>query len=188
MRLKASLAVLALLCAAPAHAGWRGAEWNTSPEQVAGAMKGEAPLTKAGANGKAAAGRLAGNKSAFVWDGDKFDVDYFYDEAGLKSVTLEPKKASRKACMTLVDRVIAERGQPLRMSDQTIIKLLIWHDKPAGNRIRLMLTGTGEACWLHYERLTDFEERDLQNPGLESKPPVWSGGGVGGSPVDVIVH
>lgn len=48
------------------------------------------------------------------------------------------------------------------VSDQIILRLLIWHDRPAGTRIRLLVSES--LCDLNYERLSDYEAHDLR-PG-----------------------
>lgn len=185
------MAAVALLLAAPAaHAGWRGAEWNMTPQQVTDAMKGEAPLTRAERKGKADE-NSSGNAGKHVQDGETFEVNYYYDAKGLRSVFLDlaekkPKARSAK-CAAFLQRLIAAHGQPLRESDQIIMRLLIWHDKPNQNRMRLVLSEGGQACGLFYERLGDYEANDLANPGKQVRPPKVTGGG-GGSPVDVIIH
>jgi hypothetical protein len=170
LRVIAACAVL--LFASPAYADWRGAQWGMTPEQVAQAMNGEAPLTGNGKRGKAIGLDRPGNSGQFDWDGEKFDVKYIFDEAGLSKVALEPKRDSKAACLRLVERVEKERGPALILSDQVLLKLVIWHDKPAQNRVRILILGDASSCTAYYERLSEYEEHDLKNPGYQFKPPV----------------
>jgi hypothetical protein len=161
-----------LLISLPAHAGWRGAEWGMTPAQVAEAMKGEAPLSRAGKAGKADSIDRPGNKGIFEWDGEKFEVVYVFDKDGLESIGLDSKKkVTAKSCEQMVQRLVTQHGRPLRISDQTILKLIIWHDKPSENRLRLMVSIPAGICTLFYERLSEYEAHDLANPGLEVRPP-----------------
>lgn len=147
----------ALLWPGAAAAGWRGAEWGMSPEQVAAATPvGVAPIGKPPKPDKE--GKFTGNAGRFEAGGFKFTTAFTFDDKGLASVGLTPTRA--KACQAFAKATLAERGQPLRVSDQTLLMLLIWHEADAGNRVRLLLPGAGAGCTLYYERLSDYEEAD----------------------------
>ncbi len=168
-RLLAVAVTLASVIAPNAHAGWRGAEWGMTPEDVQTAMKGEAPL---GESWKDDTEDKVRNIGEYVWEGHKFRALYRYDAQGLSAVTLEWKsKVREKDCQALLENVIAGSGPPLRVSDQVLFKNIIWHDKESQNRIRLMVSLPAGICALHMERLSDYEAHDLANPGPEVVPP-----------------
>jgi hypothetical protein len=50
----------------------------------------------------------------------------------------------------------------VRVSDQTILRLVIWHDPPNQNRIRLLLSR--DVCDVNYERLSDYQSIDTAPP------------------------
>ena len=82
---------------------------------------------------------------------------YFYDANGLTMIDLP---APPKRCQELVDYLVASKGRPIGISDQVLIKLLIWHDEPAETRIRLMYSSAG-ICTLNFERLSEYRDYDL---------------------------
>ncbi len=147
-------AMVAALWPNLARAGWRGAEWDMNPAQVAAALP-EALLDK-GAKGERLQGKTIGNVGRFTLGGQQAKGVFYYDKAGLQSVALTPEKA---ACPAVARGVLAEFGEPMGISDQVILKVVIWHDAKAANRVRLLLLGTGD-CTVYYERLSDYEEID----------------------------
>lgn len=157
MRWKSWVLTAAMLWPATAMAGWRGVEWGMTPEQVAAAAPaGLAPLRKPSKPGKD--GKFTNSGGAFDADGFSFTTAFTYDAKGLASIGLTPTHA--KACQALAKATLAERGKPLRISDQTILMLLIWHEPEASNRVRLLLLGGGAGCTLYFERLSDYEALD----------------------------
>jgi len=138
-----------------ATAGWRGAEWGMTPEQVAMTLP-EAAQNK-GAFSDRIEGKTIGNVGRYVWDKDVFQSVFYFDAAGLASVALTPSRQS--ACKSLATKLLETHGEPLRVSDQAILKLVIWHDPKAASRVRLLLMGEG-GCTLYYERLSDYEAVD----------------------------
>jgi len=146
--------VTAILWPGASAAGWRGAEWDMDPEQVAAAIPAAA-LDK-GAKGERLKGKTIGNVGRFMMGDHQVKGVFYYDKAGLQSVALTPDKA---ACPVVARGVLAELSEPMRISDQVILKVVIWHDAKAANRVRLLLLGTGD-CTVYYERLSDYEEID----------------------------
>jgi hypothetical protein len=167
IRMLAVLAVLPL--AAPAYAGWRGAEWGMTAEQVRDAMNGEAPLKKSPRDDTEA---KVANVGEYVWEKNRFRSLYYYDTDGLLSVTLNWKaRPKEEQCRALLEHLVATYGQPLRVSDQMLFKNIIWHDRNQQNRVRLMVSLPAGICTLYYERLSEYEAHDLANPGVKVDPP-----------------
>jgi hypothetical protein len=155
MRRLASIAPAALLLALPAgiaEAGWERAQWNMTPEQVAEAMGGQAPLRRGGRLGD----KVVRNVGQHSIGRARFRTEYYYDAQGLALVTLDRRSGD---CREIAQSIVDQHGQPLRTSDQVILRLFIWHDRPQSNRIRLMVSHG--LCNLHYERLSDYEAHDL---------------------------
>lgn len=84
------------------------------------------------------------------------EARYFYDDAGLAMIQLH---GPPRECRTIVEALVGAHGNPLRVSDQAILRLIIWHDDASDRRIRLMVSAG--ICDVHYERLTDYREHDL---------------------------
>lgn len=157
MRWMSLILAAAALWPGAAMAGWRGAEWGMTPEQVAAATPaGLAPLRKSSTPSKE--GKFTNNAGVFESGQFSFTTAFTYDAKGLASIGLTPTRA--KACQALAKATLAERGKPLRVSDQSILMLLIWHEPEASNRVRLLLLGGGSGCTLYYERLSDYEAYD----------------------------
>ena len=151
-------AALFLLAATPAAAKWEATEWNLTPEVVAAAMEGRAPLSK-GKRGDRLGGKKVGNVGRHVLNGTRVRSVYYYDERGLAQISFE---VEREQCEAIGANLVAGHGQPVRISDQVILRLLIWHDRKQGNRIRLLVSHG--ICSLNYERLSDYESIDLSPP------------------------
>lgn len=149
---------LAIVLAYPgaATAGWRGAEWGMAPEEVATILP-DAPLSK-GTSGDRLGGKTIGNVGQHTMGKEKLKAVFYYDERGLQSVGLSPRRP--KSCPALTATLIETYGEPLRISDQQILMLIIWHDRPTSSRIRLLVLGGRGGCTLYYERLSDYEEAD----------------------------
>ena len=67
-----------------------------------------------------------------------------------------------KHCSETQRDLIANFGQPIRVSDQIVIRLLIWHDEPRQTRIRVMTSPKSEICNLNFERLSTYRSHDLE--------------------------
>src|SRR5690606_3836530 len=85
-----------------------------------------------------------------------FRTVYYYDQHGLSQIALYRKSGD---CEKITAELLTQHGQPVRVSDQTILRLVIWHDEAAQNRIRLMVSRG--VCDVHYERLSDYRAIDL---------------------------
>jgi hypothetical protein len=149
------IAVICLLYAMPAQAGFENTEWGMTPEQVEAAMSGKAKLSK-GSKGKELEGKRIGNAGTYEVDEIEFSSTYYYDDRGLAQVSLD---AEFKQCTEVVRSVMAKHGQPKKVSDQIILRLIIWHDEANSNRLRLLYSQAG-ICNLNYERLDDYKDVD----------------------------
>ena len=138
-----------VLLAAPANAGWQEAQWGMTAEQVADAMSGKAPLDR-GRRGDRLGGREIRNVGEHEAWGARFRAVYYYDEAGLSQVSLNRKSGD---CEAIAAALVAEHGNPTRISDQTIFRVIIWNDETARNQIRLLRSKS--ICDVAYERLAD---------------------------------
>lgn len=160
MRLKTAIGLMfwvsASLAATSAQARWQATEWGMAPEQVAAAMAGAAPLSR-GVQRERLGGKTIGNVGEHRLGGARFRAVYHYDEHGLAHVALGRRTGD---CRQIYASLVAAHGQPIGVSDQVILRLFIWHDRPAGNRIRLLVSEG--LCDLNYERLSDYEAFDLQ--------------------------
>jgi hypothetical protein len=145
-----ALTVLVLACGV-AHAGYRGAEWGMTPEQVAAVIP-EAKL----ADSDMSDGKRQGNKGELIDGGRRVRATFYYDQRGLTRILLV---ANYHECKAVLTDLLAAHGDPYRISDQVLFRLFIWHDPPKNNRLRLMVS-TAKVCDLHYERLDDYKAVD----------------------------
>jgi len=150
-------AALALASAAPAAAGWQATRWNMTPQEVAAAMAGQAPLSD-GSSRDRLGGKRIGNVGSYRLGNARFRSVYYYDDRGLAHVALYRISGD---CREIYASIAREHGTPVRTSDQLILRLFIWHDRAAETRIRLLVSQS--LCDLNYERLADYEAHDL-NP------------------------
>ncbi len=156
-RILSVTATFAALCAGTGvGAQWQETRWGMTPEEVAAAMNGAAPLSR-GSRGDRLDGKTIGNVGEYRLGGARFRAVYYYDAAGLAHVGLYRRSGDCRQILMALEEM---HGRPARISDQTIFRLIIWHDRPAGNRIRLL--ASQNLCDLNYERLSDYEEIDLQ--------------------------
>ncbi len=147
--------VLASTLASPATAGWQATRWNMTPEQVAEAMAGQAPLSNGSRRDRLDRKRI-GNAGTYRLGNARFRTLYYYDANGLAHVALYRTSGD---CREIYAAVAGEHGVPIVTSDQLILRLFIWHDRPSQTRIRLIVSQS--ICDLNYERLSDYEARDL---------------------------
>jgi hypothetical protein len=136
-------------------AGWQSTRWNMTPEQVADAMAGHAPRSR-GNSGDRMGQKRVGNVGSFRLGNATFRSVYYYDANGLAHIALGRTSGN---CRDIYASLVREHGVPVRVSDQLILRLFIWHDRAAENRIRLIVSQS--LCDLNYERLADYEAIDL---------------------------
>lgn len=154
---KSCLIFPVLAFSTPLYAGWQNAEWGMTAEEVETAMEGQAPLDR-GRRDDRLGDKDVRNVGEYRTRDARFRTVYYYDEAGLSHVSLTPVSGR---CEKIVAALVAEHGKPLRISDQPLLRLVIWHDKAKQNRIRLMLASG--ICDINYERLSDYTDFDLDN-------------------------
>jgi hypothetical protein len=157
--MRAVLAAMTLLgcliaSATPALAGWEATEWGMSPEQVEAAVPGAERLLR----GETLDGKRAMSREPYQLGEQHLQARYFYDANGLAMVEVD---VSRRECNAAVDVLLQRYGNPLRISDQAILRLVIWHDEPTGTRIRTLLSTN--VCSVYFERLADYRDVDLAN-------------------------
>ncbi|HVQ08454.1 MAG TPA: hypothetical protein VMS43_08455 [Allosphingosinicella sp.] len=155
--LMALAGALALSFAVPAAAGWQSTRWNMTPEQVATAMAGQAPLDR-GRRGERLGGKRVGNVGTYQLGNARFRSVYYYDDNGLAQVALNKTSGN---CREIYAAIVRDHGAPIGISDQLILRLFIWHDRASENRIRLIVSQS--LCDLNYERLSDYEAYDLEH-------------------------
>ena len=148
------IATSLFLSGTTANARWEATEWNMTPEQVAAVMGPAAPLSR-GRRGDRLDGKRVGNVGFHGFAGARFRTVYYYDDRGLAQVALSTQSRN---CRQIVDALVQSYGEPVRISDQVILRLIIWHDPEAANRIRLLVSAG--VCSLHFERLSDYEAVD----------------------------
>jgi len=155
-RLLSAMAMFSVLCAGTAaDAQWQETRWGMTPEEVAAAMNGLAPLSR-GSRGDRLGNKTIGNVGEYRLGRARFRAVYYYDAAGLAHVGLYRRSGDCRQILMALEEM---HGRPVRISDQVILRLIIWHDQPAGNRIRLLVSQS--LCDLNYERLSDYEAIDL---------------------------
>ncbi|MDR6530001.1 hypothetical protein J2800_000725 [Caulobacter rhizosphaerae] len=145
--------VLAAIPAA-AQAGWAATEWDMTPAQVEAAM----PQTKPLKHGEALSMGQAKSVGSYPFGGQSVRAVYYYDDRGLSLVTLT---VPFKACGAALEQLQRDHGQPLKISDQVLFRLAIWHDEPMQTRICAMISPEAKICALNFERLSTYREHDL---------------------------
>jgi hypothetical protein len=159
-------ATLAVICATRAWAGWDKTAWDMTPDQVAQAAGQETHLARGGPR-RDLAGFKIGNEGRHEWQGLKFRTTFYYDDRGLALVDLE---ARPEKCVELARALVRAYGQPVKLTDQVIMRSIVWHDAAQQNRILLIAAGAA-FCDLRYYRLADWERIDLAHPLAPSERP-----------------
>jgi hypothetical protein len=120
----------------PSNAGWEGAEWGMTPEQVSAAVSGVRAVRRGMS--------LSGARKQGVRDTELYEIaleaSYFYRSGGLAFVRFDVPFTQ---CEALVDGLLADHGQPTNVSDQVILKVITWEDPEAGNRLVLLHSTAG---------------------------------------------
>ena len=120
----------------PLWAGWNGAEWNMTSEQVEEATGGEA-LQSSGKRKDRLDGRVVGNVSEQTLGKAKYRAVYYYDDAGLSQITMNRRSGSCESVLTaLIDRF----GQPTEMQNQGMLRTVTWLKPNESNRITLVVS------------------------------------------------
>ena len=133
-------------------AGWQGAAWGMTPEQVAAAVPGIRAV-RWGTSLSDARKRGVGATEVY---GIGVEAEYFYGPDGLSFIRLD---APFGRCGDLVDGLLAEHGSPTEVSDQAILKLITWEDPDAGNRLVLLHSAAG-ICDLRIRSISEAGSGD----------------------------
>jgi len=120
----------------PSDAGWEGAQWGMTPEQVSAAVPGVRVVRRGMSLSNA---RKQGVRDAALY-GLELEAEYFYGPDGLNFIRFD---VPFRRCGALVEGLLAEHGQPTDVSDQAILKLITWEDREAGNRLVLLHSAAG---------------------------------------------
>lgn len=138
--------ILLNIFALPTQAGWEGAEWGMTPEQVSAAVPGVRDVRRGMS--------LSDARKQSVRDVELYNIrleaSYFYGAHGLTFIRFD---VPFRQCTTLVDGLLAEHGQPTNVSDQGILKLITWDDPEAANRL-VLLHSTAGICDLRVRSIT----------------------------------
>ena len=144
-----TIATAIALLSAPAHAGWENAAWGMTPEQVSAVVPGLRPV-RFGMS-------LSGARKRSVRDTDLYGIaveaEYFYDRVGLAFIRFD---VPFDRCPDLVDGLLDQYAQPTHVSDQVILKVIVWEDAAAGNRVSLLHSSAG-ICDLRLRPLSEAE-------------------------------
>lgn len=130
------LALIAINLSSPLWAGWNGAEWNMTAEQVAEATDGLAPQSSGKRKDKLD-GRLVGNVGEQKLGKAKFRAVYYYDNAGLAQITLNRRSGS---CEGVLRALTDQFGEPTTMQDQVVLRTLTWLKPREENRVTLVVS------------------------------------------------
>jgi hypothetical protein len=167
MRLFAGFVLAFALGLAPgaALAGWEATAWGMTPEQAQAAMPDLQPVQ----NGETLDVGQVKSERPYEAAGVKAEARLYYGAAGLEMVAVEMGEGRAKAaCPKLVQAMLDRYGKPLSLSDQVILRVVIWHDEPRQTRVRMLVGGGGEICSLHFARLSTYRDGDLQ--GAAARP------------------
>ena len=149
------IAVGLALLGAPARAGYDKTEWGMSPEQVAQAL-GPERAAQVKPYAIRDGGWKVANRGVTVLGEDRLPTTYEYEDGKLVLILMQQKK--QKNCAAAVRHVQLQLGNPYRISDQVILRLIIWHDPARNTRVRLLVSTS--ICDLHYEPLDQYIEAD----------------------------
>ncbi|KSB90966.1 hypothetical protein AS593_12490 [Caulobacter vibrioides] len=75
-----------------------------------------------------------------------------------------------QSCKAVGGAILRRLGKPLKVSDQVLFWLLIWHDEPSQTRIRQMLSPQAGLCAVHFERLSTYRDHDLDTAADKAAP------------------
>ena len=148
-----AIAVSTLACSASAQDSLR---WGMSVTEVQAAVPDIRPVR----NGETVSGKQVRGRGRQQLGELDLEALYYFDDAGLAAIQLE---GPPRDCRQVIGALVTAHGNPLRVSDQAILRLIIWHDEASDRRVR-MVVSTG-LCNVHYERLTDYRAHDLAEAG-----------------------
>lgn len=131
----------------PPDAGWEGAAWGMTPEQVSAAVPGVRVVDRGMSLANA---RKQGVRDAQLYE-IGLEAEYFFGPEGLAFIRFE---VPFRRCEALVHGLLAEHGEPTDVRDQMILKLITWEDPEAGNRL-VLLQATAGICDLRIRSLAE---------------------------------
>ncbi len=152
-------AVLGMLFATGAQAGWETTEWGMTPQQVAAAA-GDAAVPVQRPYKDRQGDMVIANSGEYAIGPDRLKSRFYYEQDRLVMIGMS---LDRKHCASLVNSLQARYGAPLRISDQVILKLIIWHEAATNTRIRLLVSTS--ICDLYFEPRDRYLAVDTAAPG-----------------------
>lgn len=136
----------------PSNAGWEGANWGMTPEEVSAAVPGVRVVRWGMSLDNA---RRRGVKEAKLYE-IELEASYFYGPDGLSFIRFD---VPFRRCEALVDGLLDEHGQPTDVSEQVLLKVITWEDPEAGNRLVLLHSPSG---------ICDLRIRSIEEAGNAS--------------------
>lgn len=137
------LVAAVLVAPSPVFAGWGGAEWDMSREEVA-AFRGEKPSAR--------------HEDYDQYQGQVAGLDvrlnYSFTDEGLTMISISGNDTTR--CHELANVVRDTYGEPFDVSDSDFLSFTRWSDEKNGNIVKLFLTKVDSKpidCTVAYEPL-----------------------------------
>jgi hypothetical protein len=147
MSLKTPMVFGALLTfSAPAFADWQYTRWGMTPDEVAAAAKGQAPLNS-GTPGQTMEGYVVGNVGTYQTMTREFSVVFYYQSEKLSRVQLK----TSGDCFPLMNELRATYGHPNFDNRSPVVRQLTWRDHDGGNTVTF--SGMDPSCSILYEPL-----------------------------------
>lgn len=136
------LAAAVLLAPSPVFAGWGGAEWGMSREEVA-SVRGEQPVAQDGEFD-----RYMGTVGPFA-----VGFTYKFGAAGLVGIVIYPTETAE--CWRFEDAVRETYGEPFSKKAGRYVASEKWRDEATGNLVDLfeMKSDGKTSCHVMYEPL-----------------------------------
>ena len=145
--------LVALATVGSAHADWEFTRWGMSPQEVAAASKGAAPMS-AGEPGMRIEGYAIGNVGTYRHDGYEFRSVFYYRDGALRLIKLELQSGDR-GCRGLESDLRKKYGEPISEDHTPPMDIWTWRDAKNNDHISLLnLVGL---CSLQYRPLEDVE-------------------------------
>lgn len=139
--LRLAVAIAALTVPSAAFAGWGGAEWGMSREDVA-SVRGQAPERDGDVD------RYRGTVGSYA-----VGLIYKFDGTGLIQIEVSPQNTGN--CLPFMNAVRETYGAPFLTSDSEFISAEKWQDVANGNLVNLFSLKADEitSCHVLYEPL-----------------------------------
>lgn len=139
----------------PTHAlaGWNGAEWGMTPQQVESATSGFARMIRSELPQEGADLRVA-NQGEFSNEVSDFRVRYYFSSEGLAQIELVPQFSD---CQQVFSQFVAAFGAP-ETQEQVILRIHRWYDEENDNLIGL-IHSTSRVCEVNFSSLERYRDR-----------------------------